>query len=76
MVNHFIIVEFLVVSENEGCRNIDDVGIVVQQEEKNIHVDWCWFLFLNPFQDMAHDQWKQVNRTDQIEEDAAIELIE
>ena len=34
------------------------------------------FRFLNPSQNMAHDQWTQFNRTDQIEEDAAIELIE
>ena len=34
------------------------------------------FRFLHPSQDMAHNWWKQVNRTDQIEEDAAIELIE
>jgi hypothetical protein len=34
------------------------------------------FRFLNPSQDMAHHRWKQFDRTDQIEEDAAIELIE
>jgi hypothetical protein len=75
MVNHFIIVAFLV-SKNEGRRYVDDVGIVVQQEEKNIHVDWCRFSFFESSQNMAHEQWTQFNRTDQIEEDAAIELIE
>jgi hypothetical protein len=35
------------------------------------------FRFLNPSQDtMAHHRWKQFDRTDQIEEDAAIKLIE
>ena len=40
----FIIVAVFV-SKNEGRRYVDDIGVVVQQEEKDIHVDRSCFSF-------------------------------
>jgi hypothetical protein len=75
MVIPFIIFA-VYVSKNEGRRYVDDIGVVVQQEEKDsIHVDWSHFSFSIS---CWIDGWIQIqfNRTDQEGKDAAIELIE